>query len=198
MPFFDVAYQVKCSHFIISFFSAWKQISYWLANISLQGFASGSLDEDASSVRLFVQRGLEVFVAQSYSKNLGLYAERIGAINVVCSTPEVANRWYFNLNDCLRSQIVHFYPVIAANVNNRLFCLVGNMDQPLIDVQSNLIFHGRLTRLLSKFHPGKKCCKFLEISVMYRLIDTSFYSRKETTSNNNWSQPKQAKHWIWC
>jgi aspartate aminotransferase len=65
MPFFDVAYQ---------------------------GFASGSLDEDASSVRLFVQRGLEVFVAQSYSKNLGLYAERIGAINVVCSTPEVANR----------------------------------------------------------------------------------------------------------
>ncbi|GJM87139.1 hypothetical protein PR202_ga03064 [Eleusine coracana subsp. coracana] len=65
MPFFDVAYQ---------------------------GFASGSLDEDAFSVRLFVKRGLEVFVAQSYSKNLGLYAERIGAINVVCSAPEVADR----------------------------------------------------------------------------------------------------------
>ncbi|KAL6911639.1 hypothetical protein ACP4OV_000444 [Aristida adscensionis] len=65
MPFFDVAYQ---------------------------GFASGSLDEDAFSVRLFVKRGMEVFVAQSYSKNLGLYSERIGAINVVCSAPEVANR----------------------------------------------------------------------------------------------------------
>jgi aspartate aminotransferase, chloroplastic len=33
-----------------------------------------------------------VFVAQSYSKNLGLYAERIGAINVVCSSSDVANR----------------------------------------------------------------------------------------------------------
>jgi aspartate aminotransferase, chloroplastic len=35
---------------------------------------------------------MEVFVAQSYSKNLGLYAERVGAINVVCSAPEVADR----------------------------------------------------------------------------------------------------------
>ncbi|OEL38468.1 Aspartate aminotransferase, chloroplastic [Dichanthelium oligosanthes] len=58
----------------------------------IEGFASGSLDEDAFSVRLFVKRGIEVFVAQSYSKNLGLYSERIGAINVVCSAPEVADR----------------------------------------------------------------------------------------------------------
>ncbi|CAA7398024.1 unnamed protein product [Spirodela intermedia] len=46
-----------------------------------QGFASGDLDTDASSVRLFVSRGLELLVAQSYSKNLGLYAERVGAMN---------------------------------------------------------------------------------------------------------------------
>lgn len=57
-----------------------------------QGFASGSLDEDASSVRLFAERGMEFFVAQSYSKNLGLYAERIGAINVVCSSADAATR----------------------------------------------------------------------------------------------------------
>ena len=62
--------------------------------LNLQGFASGSLDADASSVRLFVARGMEVFVAQSYSKNLGLYAERIGSINVVCSSSDVANRYH--------------------------------------------------------------------------------------------------------
>ncbi|KAH6819768.1 aspartate aminotransferase 5 [Perilla frutescens var. hirtella] len=61
-------------------------------DVAYQGFASGSLDEDASSVRLFAARGLELLVAQSYSKNLGLYAERIGAINVVCSSSEVAQR----------------------------------------------------------------------------------------------------------
>ena len=61
--------------------------------LNFQGFASGSLDQDASSVRLFVARGMEVFFAQSYSKNLGLYIERIGAINVVCSSSDVANRY---------------------------------------------------------------------------------------------------------
>ncbi|ERN10346.1 hypothetical protein AMTRI_Chr12g237100 [Amborella trichopoda] len=61
-------------------------------DVAYQGFASGSLDEDASSVRLFVSRGMELFVAQSYSKNLGLYAERIGAVNVICSSSDAAAR----------------------------------------------------------------------------------------------------------
>lgn len=44
-----------------------------------QGFASGDLDTDAWSVRYFVnERNFELFVAQSYSKNFGLYNERAG------------------------------------------------------------------------------------------------------------------------
>eukprot|EP00258_Populus_trichocarpa_P006171 XP_002309659.3 aspartate aminotransferase, chloroplastic isoform X1 [Populus trichocarpa] len=61
-------------------------------DVAYQGFASGSLDADASSVRLFAARGMELLIAQSYSKNLGLYAERIGAINVVCSSADAAAR----------------------------------------------------------------------------------------------------------
>ncbi|XP_059461009.1 aspartate aminotransferase P2, mitochondrial [Corylus avellana] len=61
-------------------------------DVAYQGFASGSLDGDAASVRLFAARGMEILVAQSYSKNLGLYAERIGAINVVCSSADAATR----------------------------------------------------------------------------------------------------------
>ncbi|TXG62232.1 hypothetical protein EZV62_013595 [Acer yangbiense] len=61
-------------------------------DVAYQGFASGSLDTDAASVRLFAARGMELFVAQSYSKNLGLYAERIGAMNVVCSSADAAVR----------------------------------------------------------------------------------------------------------
>ncbi|XP_068647456.1 aspartate aminotransferase, chloroplastic-like [Aristolochia californica] len=61
-------------------------------DVAYQGFASGSLDKDAASVRSFVARGMELFVAQSYSKNLGLYAERIGAINVVCSSSDATVR----------------------------------------------------------------------------------------------------------
>jgi hypothetical protein len=36
-----------------------------------QGFASGSLDDDAWAPRYFASRGIELLVAQSYSKNLG-------------------------------------------------------------------------------------------------------------------------------
>jgi aspartate aminotransferase len=40
-----------------------------------QGFASGDLDRDAWSVRYFVEQGFELFVAQSFAKNFGLYGK---------------------------------------------------------------------------------------------------------------------------
>ena len=49
----------------------------------LQGFASGSLDTDAHSVRTFVADGGECLIAQSYAKNMGLYGERVGALSIV-------------------------------------------------------------------------------------------------------------------
>eukprot|EP01113_Clastostelium_recurvatum_P006494 TRINITY_DN1292_c0_g1_i1.p1 TRINITY_DN1292_c0_g1~~TRINITY_DN1292_c0_g1_i1.p1 ORF type:complete len:441 (+),score=116.37 TRINITY_DN1292_c0_g1_i1:26-1348(+) len=55
-----------------------------------QGYASGDLDRDAYASRMFLRRGVEFMAAQSYSKNFGLYGERIGALNVVTSSPEAA------------------------------------------------------------------------------------------------------------
>lgn len=55
-----------------------------------QGYASGDINDDAYAIRLFADSGIEVMVAQSYSKNLGLYGERIGSINIVCSSKKVA------------------------------------------------------------------------------------------------------------
>jgi len=43
--------------------------------------------------RYFTQeRNLEIMVTQSYSKNFGLYGERIGALNVACRDKETAVR----------------------------------------------------------------------------------------------------------
>lgn len=39
-----------------------------------QGFASGDLDKDAFAVRHFASRGIDFLLAQSYSKNFGLYS----------------------------------------------------------------------------------------------------------------------------
>jgi len=53
-----------------------------------QGFASGDAEQDASSVRQFVADGHKVLLAQSYSKNFGLYGERVGALSAVTASPE--------------------------------------------------------------------------------------------------------------
>lgn len=59
-----------------------------LFDSAYQGFASGDLDKDAEAVRLFVDMGMELFVAQSYSKNFGLYNERCGALVCVGKSTE--------------------------------------------------------------------------------------------------------------
>jgi len=53
-----------------------------------QGYASGDLVKDAYSVRLFAKAGMEMVISQSFSKNLGLYGERVGCASVVCSSQE--------------------------------------------------------------------------------------------------------------
>lgn len=40
--------------------------------VLLQGFASGDLDRDGAAIRLFADAGLEMLLAQSYAKNMGL------------------------------------------------------------------------------------------------------------------------------
>ena len=57
-----------------------------------QGFASGDLVRDGYSVRLFAQKGMEMLAAQSFAKNMGLYGERIGSINIICKDQETSER----------------------------------------------------------------------------------------------------------
>ncbi|CAD5234408.1 unnamed protein product [Bursaphelenchus xylophilus] len=51
------------------------------------GLFSGDPQEDASPIRLFAELGVEFFVAQSFSKNFGLYSERVGNLLVVSKDP---------------------------------------------------------------------------------------------------------------
>jgi len=55
-----------------------------------QGFATGSLEKDAYAIRLFAERGMPLFLAQSFSKNFGLYNERAGCLQMLCGTPDEA------------------------------------------------------------------------------------------------------------
>lgn len=55
-----------------------------------QGYTSGSLEDDAYSVRLFASLGMDFFCACSFAKNMGLYGERVGALHAVVSSPREA------------------------------------------------------------------------------------------------------------
>ena len=60
-------------------------------DFAYQGFGRG-LEEDAYAVRLFAEAGLELLVASSFSKNLGLYRERVGALTLISGEVETAKR----------------------------------------------------------------------------------------------------------
>jgi len=59
-----------------------------LFDCAYQGYATGSLSNDRWSVCMFAERGIEMMIAQSYSKNMGLYGERVGCASVVCADQE--------------------------------------------------------------------------------------------------------------
>ncbi|KAK3024271.1 hypothetical protein RJ639_043965 [Escallonia herrerae] len=88
-----------------------------------QGFASGNLDEDAQSVRMFVADGGECLVAQSYAKNMGLYGERVGALSIVCKTADVASRVESQLKLVIRPMYsnppIHGASIVATILKDR-------------------------------------------------------------------------------
>ncbi|KAK2467000.1 hypothetical protein APHAL10511_001258 [Amanita phalloides] len=91
----------------------WKDIAsvmlekkhYAFFDCAYQGFASGDLDNDAWSVRHFVERGVPSLVCQSFAKNAGLYGERVGALHVVTSGKDGAERVKSQLSVLQRSEI---------------------------------------------------------------------------------------------
>lgn len=76
----------------------WREISALLKqkghlplfDMAYQGFTSGDADVDASSLRQFVEDGHRVMLAQSFSKNFGLYGHRVGCLSVLTDSVEEA------------------------------------------------------------------------------------------------------------
>ena len=61
-------------------------------DMAYQGFASGDCDVDAFAVRHFVKQGHKILLAQSFSKNMGLYGERVGLLSIINDSVDQKNR----------------------------------------------------------------------------------------------------------
>jgi len=71
-------------------------------DMAYQGFGEG-IKEDGAVVGMFMDAGLDFFVATSFSKSFSLYGERVGALSVVCASKEEADRVLSQLKRVIRT-----------------------------------------------------------------------------------------------
>jgi aspartate/tyrosine/aromatic aminotransferase len=87
----------------------WRQIAEMmserkllpLVDFAYQGFGDG-LDADAAGLRELVRRCPEMLVCSSFSKNFGLYSERVGALTIVASSQAGAEAAMSHARVCVR------------------------------------------------------------------------------------------------
>lgn len=72
-----------------------------LVDFAYQGFGAG-LEEDAAGLRELAQPGQELLVCSSFSKNFGLYNERVGALTVVAADRAAADVALSHVKICIR------------------------------------------------------------------------------------------------
>lgn len=90
----------------------WEELAKLVAELGLlpffdfayQGFGNG-IEEDAFGIRTFLKYNKEILVASSFSKNFGLYNERIGALTVVSADKETADRVFSQVKIAVRANI---------------------------------------------------------------------------------------------
>jgi len=88
----------------------WEKLATLCANKELiplfdfayQGFAKG-VEEDAAGLRAFTKHNKEMLVASSFSKNFGLYNERVGAFTIVAKSNDIASTAFSQIKAIIRS-----------------------------------------------------------------------------------------------
>ncbi|WP_312242619.1 amino acid aminotransferase [Pantoea sp.] len=125
----------------------WRQLaelskaSGWLPlfDFAYQGFAQG-LDEDAEGLRIFAASHQELIVASSYSKNFGLYNERVGALTLVAADAAVADTAFSQVKYTIRANYsnppAHGAAVVATILSND--ALRTLWEQELTDMRQRI------------------------------------------------------------
>ncbi|UQY45570.1 aspartate/tyrosine/aromatic aminotransferase [Erwinia sp. PK3-005] len=125
----------------------WSQLaelskaSGWLPlfDFAYQGFARG-LEEDAEGLRIFAASHQELIVASSYSKNFGLYNERVGAFTLVAAEAGVADTAFSQVKYTIRANYsnppAHGAAVVATILGND--ALRAIWEQELTDMRQRI------------------------------------------------------------
>jgi aspartate aminotransferase len=110
-----------------------------LFDFAYQGFANG-LEEDAQGLRIFAAKHDELLVASSYSKNFGLYNERVGACTLVAADSETADKAFSQIKATIRANYsnppAHGGSVVATILGNEALRTIW--EQELTDMRQRI------------------------------------------------------------
>jgi aspartate aminotransferase, mitochondrial len=74
-----------------------------LFDMAYQGFGTGNVEFDAFPIRYFKSKGHLISVAQTFSKNMSLYGERVGSLSVVTHDAESCHNVESQLKKIIRA-----------------------------------------------------------------------------------------------
>ncbi|KAK4336934.1 hypothetical protein RND71_044088 [Anisodus tanguticus] len=138
----------------------WKEMSKVIKSRNLfpffdmayQGFASGDIDKDAQPLRLFIEDGHQVALAQSYAKNMGLYGLRVGAFSLTCKDKEEADKVMSQLKILIRP-LYSNPPITGARIAEKI---LNSSDLYKIWLDDIKTMSGRIMSMRSKLREGLK------------------------------------------
>ena len=143
----------------------WKQIGdviderklLPLVDFAYQGFGEG-LEEDAAGLRELARPGRELLVCSSYSKNFGLYGERVGALKVVAADSEAAKRALSQVRISIRTNYsnppAHGAAIVARVLSDST--LRGKWEKELRDMRERIRkMRGKFVRMMKSKLPKR-------------------------------------------
>lgn len=96
-----------------------------LFDLAYLGFGSG-FEQDSYSVRLFAKLQIEMFIAVSFSKNFGLYHDRVGALfffsPMTHLVKKVGSNIKFNIRCTYSNPPAHGAKIVSVILNDPLLC----------------------------------------------------------------------------
>lgn len=126
-------------------------------DMAYQGFADG-IDPDGAAVRLFADSGLPFFVSSSFSKSFSLYGERVGALSIVTTSKEEAQRVMSQVKRVIRTNYsnppTHGGTVVATVLNSPELRAMWEQELGEMRDRIKLMRHALVDKLAAKGVPG--------------------------------------------
>jgi len=126
-------------------------------DMAYQGFADG-IEPDGAAVRLFAESGLPFFVSSSFSKSFSLYGERVGALSIVTTSKEEAQRVMSQVKRVIRTNYsdppTHGGTVVATVLNSPELRAMWEQELAEMRDRIKLMRHALVDKLAAKGVPG--------------------------------------------